>query len=341
MKRLLVIFIPLLFAACTLIDDDLSVCGEELLVNYQLQLRTELSMQLRTELYAETDTMVRQALEGWLSPIFTDKAKDIDLHFFSAGEDVIRHRIQDVINANQTSYTINLPKEDYMHLGLANIADNHQLSFLGREHSRTMELALSNKAMLESMNTGVFTARLPMSVDDKSTQFDVFLYMVNAAVALVIDTTECDSLVAMRGTLNDGACGFFVRDSVFDFSRVCAYQLVNVPIEHPAGAPASKRSRVQAEETIQPKVACLATVAMPTRDGMAWTMTFNAALTNNRVTTTTLTIPDALQAGTLRVLRLRMTGNGGLEMIDDTKEVGVIVTLDWKNGGEHDIDLDD
>ena len=64
-----------------MIDDDLRECGEDLVINYQLQLRTELSTQLQTELSEEQDSLVREALMEWLSPVFTDKAKDIDLHF--------------------------------------------------------------------------------------------------------------------------------------------------------------------------------------------------------------------------------------------------------------------
>lgn len=338
MKKLLVILLPLCFAACNLIDDDLSVCGEDMLINYQMQLRTELRTQLQTELSAQTDTFVRAALEEWLAPVFTDHAKDIDLHFYSATEDVHRRRIQDVINANQTTYTINLPQENYIHLALANIADNRQMYLTGIGHSTSMELGMPAKTEFQSMNTGVFSARLPMKVEDKSAQFNVYLYMVNAAVALVIDTTACDSLLSLSGTLNDAACGFWVRDSLFDYSRTCMFQMENVPIAVPASAslPLSYRAR---RAGAVPAEACLATVGMPTRDGQPWTLTVKATLTSNRTTTSTLTINDALQAGTLRVFRLKMAGNGSLEDNDGNSEVGVTVTLDWKDGGNHDLEI--
>ena len=198
-----------------MIDDDLRECGEDLVINYQLQLRTELSTQLQTELSEEQDSLVREALMEWLSPVFTDKAKDIDLHFFNKETDNIRRRIQDVINASQTSYTLNLPKENYTHLALANLADNNELTLGGKEHSETMSLNLSSTSSLRSLNTGVFTARLDMTVSVASQSFEVYLYMINTAVALVIDTTDCDSLVSIEGTLNDVACGFSLRDSSF------------------------------------------------------------------------------------------------------------------------------
>ena len=339
MKKLLIILLPLCFAACTLIDDDLSVCGEDMVINYQMQLRTELRTQLQTELAETGDSLVREALEEWLSPVFTDKAKDIDLHFFSAEQDVIRRRIQDVINANQTSYTIKLPQENYMHLALANIADNHQISLSRKEHSTTMELGLPEKETLQSMNTGVFTARLPMKVEDKSASFDVYLYMVNAAVALVIDTTACDALESMSSTLNDGAYRFMVRDSLFDYSRTCAFRMEEVTINKPSGAPQTKTNRVKSIADT-PTMACLAAVGMPTRDDQPWTVTHTATLTGNKHTTTTLTLEEPLKAGTLRVIKLWMDKDGELRPeADSEKEVGITVTLDWKDGGEHDIDL--
>lgn len=338
MKRIFVILLPLFFAACTLIDDDLSVCGEELVINYRLQLRTALSMQLQAELSAETDTILRDALEEWLSPIFTDHAKDIDLHFFSADEDIIRRRIQDIINANQASYTINLPKENYMHLALANMAENNQMLLQRKEHSQSMVLELPDRANLQSLNTGVFTARLPMEVNDQSSQFDVFLYMVNAAVALVVDTTGCDSLVAMSGAMHGGASGFMVRDSIYDFSRTCDFRFEEVPVVYPSGSPQANPNRLKAALP-QPKEACLATVGMPTADDQPWTVSFVATLQGNRHATSTLTLNESLKAGSVRVIHMRMNKDGGLEEMENKNEVGITVTLDWKDGGDHHIEL--
>ena len=87
-------------------------------------------------------------------------------------------------------------------------------------------------------------------------------------------------------------------------------------------------------------MACLAAVGMPTRDDQPWTVTHTATLTGNKHTTTTLTLEEPLKAGSLRVIKLWMDKNGELRPeADSEKEVGITVTLDWKDGGEHDIDL--
>ena len=338
------------FAACCLIDDDLSVCGEELTIDYDLQLHTELSVQLQTELAAETDAPVRRALEKWLEPVFTDRAKDIDLRFYSEEQDDIRKQIQEVINDNRTSYTLKLPMESYMHLAVANIEDNREVSMTGGAHSATMELRLPDKKEVGSLNTGVFTARLPMHVNEQTRHFDVHLYMITAAVALVIDTTGCDSVTALSATMAGSACSFSVRDSVFSYAEERTMLFEQVPmLDMTQNRTTAKLTNSEAHQQRSSSTAtlsnseavsyaCLATVGYATHDDMPWSVTVTATLTDNRHTTTTLTVKEPLKAGTLRIIKLPMNKKGGLEP-DEDQEVGASVKLDWNDGGEHEVEM--
>lgn len=334
MKRLIVTLIPLFFAACCLIDDDLSVCGEELVINYALQLHIELDVQLQTELVTETEKPVRRALEKWLEPIFTDRAKDIDLRFYSAGLDDIRYQIEEVINDNRTSYKLKLPQENYMHLALANIEDNREMNVLDGAHSETMQLRLSDKQEVNSLNTGVFTARLPMDVNDTVRRFDVHLYMVTAAVALVIDTTGCDSVQSISGTMEGSACGFSVRDSVFLYTASPRILLENVPVETDGAAPLRRVAGQEASPYL-----CMGAVGLATKDDAPWSLTVTTTLLGDRHTTTTLTVDEPLKAGTLRIIRLNMGKQGGLDPEEGEDEVGASVALDWEEGGEHEVEM--
>ena len=329
MKRLIVILmLPFLFAACHLIDDDLSVCGEELLVTYELQLHTELSMQLETELYAEADMPVRNALQQYLENIFTDKAKDIDLRFYKSETDELRHLIQEVINDNRTSYTIHLPHENYMHLGVANIEDNTQVQFVGAEHSASTEIRMPDKETLNPLNTGVFTARLPMNVTEQSRHFDVHLYMVNAAVAVVFDKPDNLDLAALSGDVLGCAESFSVKDSTFSHAQPRNFLMDNIRIGGGSAAPTKVKAAASSANT-----RCLATVCMPTKDEQIWNVEIIATMANGTKTKTTLTIDDPLKAGTLRIIRCRLGENG--EVMPMAKEVGAIVELNWHEGDEH------
>lgn len=327
---------PLFFAACNVINDDLSVCKEDLVINYQLQLHTELSMQLQTELVTETELPVRQALENWLKPIFTDKAKDIDLRFYSEETDNVEHRIHKIINDNRSRETISLPKQNYMHLAVANIEENSILHLSDGEHSATMQLGMPEEKQLNSLNTGVFTARLPMEVSDTTQEFHVHLYMITSAVALVIDTTDCPDVVSVNGSMLGSACAFSVRDSVFSYARKPELRMENIPVSTAA-------SPARGAKAFTPSHICLGTVGLATEgatedDDKEWIINFTTTLTNNRHTTTTLSINKPLLAGTLRIIKVKMQPQGGLNPADG-QEVGATVALDWKDGGEHDVEL--
>lgn len=314
---------PFALGACSLIDDDLTVCGDEMVIEYQVQLHTELEVQLDTELTLEAEEPVRAALEKWLEPIFTDKAKDIDLRFWLAETDEMRHRIQEIINDNHTSYTIRLPKEDYMHLAIANIADNRQVQVFAGDSSATMALCLPTDRDIEPLTTGLYTGRLLMEMNDTIRHFDVELYMVTSAVALIIDSAACPALQSMEGYIEGTANRFSVRDSIFGFEHARALWMDRLLIE---------------EAT---PLTCLGTVGFPTRQmDDAWTITFTATLTDNRHTTSVLTIKDPLEAGELRIIKCYMDDNGQLNPdIEHDSEVGVTVTFDWNQGSGHDIDI--
>lgn len=297
-----------------------------------MELHTEMSVQLKTELIAEADSSVRNAIEAWLAPVFTDKAKDVDLRFFTDETDEMAHQIREEINDNRTSYTIYLPKENYMHLAVANIADNRQVQLSEGEHSTTMRLAMPQTRDVPSLNTGIFTARLPMMVNDSTNQvFEVHLYMVTAAVVLVLDPGSCPDLVSVSGLMHGAADEFLVRDSSFTYSAQASIMMDNIPVKK--SAPAIQRHLTADNERL-----CLGAVSLPTEDNKNWKIVATATLTNNRHTTTTLTVNEPLQAGTLRILQCKVYDNGEIQPVSKTG-VGASVELDWDEGTVIDIEM--
>lgn len=333
MKKLGIVILSLFATACCVIDDDLSGCDVDFVINYTLELRTDIQAQLETELVADADSSVRKALEQWLSPIFTDKVKDVDLRFYLNETDEVAYLIKEEINDNRTSYKIRLPKENYMHLGVANIAGNDQVQLSGAEHSTTMRVGVTNEEKVASMNTGVFSARMPMEVHDSISQhFTVHLYMVNAAVALVLDPSECADIVSISGYMTGASDGFTLRDSTFSYKH--DYLVIMDKVEHQATEAPQKVTARYAEE--KPR-ACLGAVAMPTRNGKKWSLIATTTLTDYRHTTTTLTFNEPLKAGELKIVQCKMSPTGQLDPED--VEVGATVTLDWKPGSDIEIEL--
>lgn len=327
------ILVPLILAACSLIDDDLSVCAEDVTLVYQLQLHTEVSVQLQTELAAVLEQPVRHALEQWLKPVFGGEELAVDLRFFSLETDELRHRMQELLRDDHRRYTVTLPKENYMHLAVARTDSNSQVSTFQGEHSASMELQLPEQPNLPSLNAGVFTARLPIEVTDSVREIDVNLYMVDAAVALVIDTVSCVDLRDMNAYMTGSANSFSVLDSTYSYTVSPNIWFERVPLSGQSASPV--RCTVRKEDS---PYTCMAVIGMPTADNQEWSIRFTSTLTYNRHTATTLTVSEPLTAGALKIIKLQMNADGELTPVGNS-EVGATVELDWSKGGDHEVEL--
>lgn len=335
MKRLACIgFILALFIGCSLIDDDLSVCGDYTL-NYEMRIVTDMQMTINEELTLEIEESMALALKDWLGPILSGRAHDLDVSFYSLDErDMLRHHWNDVIDATQKSYTLNIPRENYMHLAVVNIAENSNVSLLGENHSASMRLEQKKGDTLITQPTAVYTARekMLMAQDTARNKFDVHLYMLNNVVALVIDTLGV-ALPEMDVQLSGTATGFNVLDSTFTF-------------EHPSILRATRLTDQ-----------CYAVVGWPSRDSVSagpaqakaakaadettyWEVKSYVTLPSGSITETVFSFHRPLEAGALEIIRVNMGEDGSLEPVNDEKqEVGVSVKLDWKDGGTHEIDI--
>lgn len=171
-----------LAAGCSTIDDDLSDCGNTFEMDYELRLVTNMTTELETQLTTITEMGVAESLREHLKDIFSDFAHDIDLSFYDTEGDMTRlHHKRDIIDANQTSYTLTLPMHEYMHLAVANIAENHVVGLSNDENCQTSMLQQTDDSPIASHTTGLFTARLPMEVlSGVSQTFNVKLYMANS-----------------------------------------------------------------------------------------------------------------------------------------------------------------
>ena len=332
-------------AGCSMIDEDLSKCGEpqpqpqpepEYKIDYELQLITNISTEIETELSALTETDIANALRSHLQNIFTDFAHDVDLSFYDTQGDSIRlQHDEHIMDASQASYTLNLPKRQYMHLAAANLVENGQVGIASDEWCHRSLLQQVSGDTIPSHTTGLFSARLPMNVlEGVDQQFRVRLFMVNCAAALVIDTNGLDS----RGIQVSGsgfASGFSICDSLYHFASVS-------PVVRASRIDPAKGSKI-----------AFCTVSFPSREAVAtrtyiettegfkdksgkeplWELAVIVPNADGTLTRTVLSIREQLSAGELRIIKARLLDNGGLS--PDTPDVGVNVALDWKPGNTY------
>lgn len=309
-----------LSALSSCIDEDLSKCGVDYAAEYVVEQRLEVSLQgeIASELIRPEEQPIGRRLEQALGGVFTDVAHDIDLSFYD-GNRLAWHE-NNVVNAASASVTVYLQRADYRNLALANLAIEPAMALTGADSDLTMTVGYRAEAdTVESQSAGLFSARMDMRLEDRSQTFSTRLYMLNCAAALVIDRNGCQP-EDIRAYVEGTAAGFGVNDSTYSF-----------------GASPIVRTRRITEGGYD----CLYAAMLPSADGTRaadglWRMKVYVQ-TGGKTTENVITVNDPLRAGCMRIIKVRMKGDGSVEAV--TPEVGVSVTLDWKPGGSHDVEI--
>ena len=324
---------------CSLIDDDLSTCGFDYKMHYKMRQATDIQEVLEYNLPAAADEPAREAIRKKMAPIFSDIADDLDLSFYQKADDARTYYSNQTVNSNEAEFTFYLPIVDYNHLATANTGANQVAIMSDTAYSASARLALSTEeTTVANHQTGMYVGRLPIAVADTagSPTFEVDLYMVNSAVALVIDSagrTVKDVSVMLYGT----ADGFMLQDSSYTFDKNIVVQAEEIPVEaSPAttGNGIRKRAPQTTEATGDVKQICYGMVSFPSDKG--WEIKVHVTLEDGTITETVLTPQFPLNPSELVVIKTVMESKGEI-LVVATTEVGATVTLDWKDGSEYEI----
>ena len=330
------------------INEDLSGCGTDFGLTYNVRLRTNLRSTLYGELSAPAEQAVAERLAQALGGVFTDHASDLDLAFYTG--EAPAHREAHEMDGSSASYTIYLPSADYNHLAMANAGMEPLVSVEGDAYS-LLELRQADADTLPSHTVGVFAARRQLRVADAGGSFNVDLYMQNSAVALVIDLNG-HQLTDIHGSLSGMASAFAVADSTYSFDRntvirasrlddgqgrVALYAACFPSREAPLqlspggrGLQAIQQGRLLGGAAPSPRERA---------GGEASSLYQFVVYTteNGSITESTLSVSEPLRAGDIKVIKARI-GDGG-QVVTDAPEVGVSVKLDWTPGGDHDVEI--
>ena len=318
-------------AGCNLIDDDLSVCGADYLINYQMNLVTEVQTTIDEKLSSDIEKPMADALKAWSEPYFEGHAHDLDMSFYSLdGTDELLEHKSDIINSNQKSYTLYIPRKDYRHLAVVNIAENNNVTLMGGQYVSSMRVAQREADTLPSHSTAVYTARLDMYMpeNDSNLTFNVHLYMASSAVAIVQTNHSATSLRMERVLLSGTASDFSINDSVYAFKHNSiieaekvidgCYTMLSLPSRDAVSAPSGAKAYAKAA------------------DNTLWQLRVYVPALDGKVTETVLSFPYALQAGKMEIVKIEVQDDGSVVVVGNA-EVGASVTLDWKEGNEHEL----
>lgn len=122
------------FGLSSCIDEDMSKCGKDYKIKYNLRLNTQIHTLIDIDLNTTEERHIANRLKQELGTVFTDHALDNDLSFF-IGNDLYRHEAN-IMNANSVSYTIYLPRNNYQNLSLANTGNAKNVKITGTKSAR-------------------------------------------------------------------------------------------------------------------------------------------------------------------------------------------------------------
>ena len=345
MERVLGLLGIAALTSCSVIDEDLSDCDKQAKMDYELRLVTNMNTEMKTQLTTETDLKLEHALRQYLGGVFTDFAHDVDLSFYDTWDDSLRlQHDEHIMDANQASYTLNLPMRRYMHLATANILDNDLVTLEDDERCHRSRLQQVDRDTIASHSTGIFTARQPMEVLEGVDQnFDVHLYMANCAAMLVLDP---------RGYDTDGV-------QVFSTGFATGFNICDSSYVYPTKSPIVRTERIEAGDGSQESgdEVGFCSVTFPSRDEKGtrtvieteepfiakesdesfWEFRVYVLQEDGSITETTLRIKKPLRAGQLMIIKGWLADRGIVRVEDQL--VGVSVTLDWNKKSQGDVEL--
>jgi len=254
------------------------------------------------------------------------------MQFYSLDEqDLLRNSWHEIVDATHATYTLYIPREDYMHLALVNTMDNVNISVAGASHSATMNLLQNKTDTLPSYNTAIYSARQSMLMSDTTVHsYHVNLYMVTSAVTLIVDS-DSDELRDMSVFVSGTASEFAVRDSVYAFTYPSLIRMEEVNTR--CYAAVTMPSPDEASSSLAP-----ARMPAAGKASHLWQLRAYTTMPDGTTTETLISLNSPLKAGTLEIIRVKQLPDGSIQPVQNI-EASVSVTLDWKDAGSHTIDL--
>ena len=346
-ELLIAVLTGVLLSACSLIDDELSDCGKQTEVDYELQLVTNMTTEVQTQLSAQTDIALAATLKNFLSSIFTDFAHDVHLSFYATQGDSTRlHSDEHIMDGSERSYTLYIPRQKYMHLAVANIEGDPVVRLENAESCHGAVLRQTEGDTIDSHNTGIFTARQLMEMIEGINQtFNVKLYMCNCSAMLVVDPNGHDTS-GMQVFTTGFATAFHIADSVYEFKTPpplirtkrmepddngdVGFVSVNFPSREPSTRNEEREDAGRLTRTVIETTEPF--IAQPGNE-VLWEFRVYMPQPDGSTTETILGIKEPLRAGQLKIVHCRLGDNGVVSA--DNQEVAVSVTLDWKEGGNY------
>ena len=307
------IFFALLSLLSGCIDDNLSDCN-----NFTVRYKIELSAHAQA---------------------FSGEMENLNMHFYDGNKALAHHEYveREQMPANNI-YAISLPMNDYHHFAIANISPASSVNASDLTiQSDQYKLAYEEDAdTVASHASELYVGRAQFTIADKNQFIEVVLTPCISMTRLHLDyeTGIAPSIGRIDGYVNKTATGFHCKDSIYKHDRpvvvqmnqagedengLTLFQALSFPSKGvgPAGAPTVDRSI--------------------TEENSIWNTDVYVTI-GNKITRNTIHIAEPLSAGECVDIYGVVRGDGSIE-IGQNLQATVAITLDWKPGGNIDVDM--
>lgn len=301
------------------IDEDLSRCGVNYSVDYVVHQQTDLQAEVASVLSSPQEQEAAEAVETALGGVFTDLAHDLDLSFYANHAQAYHER--NIIDASSASFTFYLQQADYRHLTLANVIDETAVTLTGRESDLSLSVNTMADDTLSTHSRPLFSGRTDMPLEGREASFRSDLYMLNSAVAVVLAEPEGKQAV-VSGCVSGMASSFAVNDSVYAYS--------------PQAVTRMEQTRPQGYRVLYATTLPSPDNAPGNPDDGIWQVKIYVTM-DGKITENVLHVGEPLSAGKVKIIKGVIKDDGSVST--ESPEVGVSVTLDWKPGGDHDVEM--
>lgn len=317
-------------ALTSCINEDLSDCGSSNAIEYRLELSTSLRLSLDEELTTPAEKQLCAALKTALSDIITDRAKIMDLSFFNySGGSVAKHFTMQP-DANSLSLTVYMDRGDYHNIALAATHEINEVAISGASAYSGISLRQVASDTLDAHGAAIYMGYCRMAIDNESGHYYVPLYMQNSVPVLVVNPAASPAKMIAAYT-RCTASGLLCADSTFVYDHEAVMRTLRT---EGGGLTAFHSVCFPSADTPVSRV----TDDNPTEsEGGIWEMDLYTKLPDGKYVKNTLYVKEPLKAGEMKIIKVKLTDDG--RVVSDNPAVGVSVKLDWKPGGDFDVEI--
>lgn len=327
LSALILSALPLSFVSC--IDEDLSRCGVNYSIDYRIELSASLRLTLDQQLTAPAEQQLAVALRKDLADVMSERAAVMDLLFFMVdGGSLTKHQTEEP-DANSLSMTVYMNRGDYHNIALATTHKNVGVSIYDQSTYSGIRLLQESGDTIDAHQAAIYMGYELLEMDETSNRFYVPLYMINSVPVLVVDPDGSPAVTVAAYTRRT-ASGIVCSDSTFTYDHSAVMRTLRTDggglvAYHSVCFPSTDTSTSRIGSDITEE------------EGSLWEMDLYTRMPDGEYVKNTLYIKDPLRAGEMQIIKVKLDDEG--RVVTDNPEVGVSVELDWKPGGDFDIEV--